>query len=106
MSVRESAVQTSLLSKFIITFLSSHQIIAMVRFDQLRVKRERHTGGGKAKHKPKPQKQNEAVGYLMFHADITTISGQLMCEIRSEEIKLSKLFLTTIRCCLAVGPPM
>lgn len=76
-----------------ITLLFSHHVIAMIRFDQLRVKRERHTGGGKAKHKPKPQKQNEAVGYLMFRADVTTISGQLICETRSEEIKLSKSLL-------------
>ena len=102
MSVRESVIQTSLLSELILTLLDQSLSGCLVRFDQLRVKRERHTGGGKAKHKPKPQKQNEAIGYLMFHADITTINGQLTCDKRSEEIKLSKFVFTIIISCSAV----
>lgn len=61
----------------------------IVEFDQLRVKRERHTGGAKGKQKAKAHKQNESTGYLLFRADITTMNGQLTCQTRSDEIKLT-----------------
>ena len=72
-------------------------MLLFIRFDQLRVKRERHTGGSKGKQKAKPQKQNESVGYLLFQAEITTISGSLTCQTRSHAIKLSKFVLINIK---------
>ena len=92
MLLRKSLHLTLLLSKSFIIFLFIHfsDNCYYYRFDQLRVKRERCTGGGKGKMKGKPQKQNESVGYLLFHAVIKTASGQFTCQARSDAIKLSK----------------
>ena len=74
-------------------------LLYFIRFDQLRVKRERHTGSGKGKQKAtsKPQKQNESIGYLLFQAEIMTISGSMTCHAKSRAIKLSKFVLINIK---------
>jgi len=68
-------------------------MIVIIRFDQLRVKRERCNGGAKGRQKTKPHKQNESVGYLLFQAKITTVNGQFCCQKRSDAIKLSELLI-------------
>ena len=61
------------------------------------MKRERHTGGSKGKHKAKPQKQNESIGYLLFQADIMTMNGSMTCQMKSHAIKLSKFVHINIK---------
>jgi len=63
--------------------------ICLFRFDQLRIKRERNLSG-RGRQKQKCQKYNESLGYLLFQAEVATLTGNTVCNVMSEAIKLSK----------------